>query len=159
MGGEGLRDPRHSEDISDLSDTDNVKALLLKNVQNSILRRNKREIASVLTSLKIGIRADKGARDNSADTVLAYKYLSCDLTYLVKLAYRNYILVSGDLKYAVGRSLYDQVAGRLVCLPKIADHLRSGIGTIAQNASSCHLPKGLENFLGESVGKGREGVF
>ena len=64
-----------------------------------------------------------------------------------------------DLKYAVCRSIYDQLAGAYVFIPIIRNDLGAGIRFITQNISSGAKPELFQNLLRETVGIRRKRLW
>ena len=64
--------------------------------------------------------------------------------------------MGSDLKYAVCRSIYDQLTGAHMLIPIIRNDLGAGIRFITQNISSGTDPELFQNLLRETVGIRRQ---
>ena len=103
-----------------------------------------------------GVRAvaQEGAGDHAAHTVLALEHFPGDLTVAVQLLYRHQLLVGSHLKNAVGAGVHDEGVFPHGLLTVVLQHLRAGIGLVAQ-----HLVAGLmlifpDQLLREAIGEG-----
>ena len=72
----GFGNSRHSEYITYLTNSDNVKSGFGKRVEHRVLGGNERKVAAVLAALEIGIRTNKGTRDNTSNAVLTTKHFA-----------------------------------------------------------------------------------
>ena len=103
-----------------------------------------------------GIRAvaQEGAGDHTTYAVLALEHFPGDLAVAVQLLHRHKLLVGGHLKNAVGTGIDDEGVFPHGLLAVVLQHLRTGIGLVAQ-----HLVAGLllifpDQFLREALGEG-----
>ena len=103
-----------------------------------------------------GIRAvaQEGAGDHTTYAVLALEHFPGDLAVAVQFLHRHKLLVGGHLKNAVGAGIDDEGVFPHGLLAVVLQHLRAGIGLVAQ-----HLVAGLllifpDQFLREALGEG-----
>ena len=61
-------------------------------------------------------------------------------------------VIGRNLKYAVRRSIHDQISRAHMGIPVLLYHLSPGIGQIAQHPSAGAAAKLLQHLLGESLG-------
>ena len=102
----------------------------------------------------IGAVAKEGAGDHAAHAVFAFEHFPGDLTVAVQLLHRHKLLVGGHLKNAVGAGVHDEGVFPHGLLAVVLQHLRAGIGLVAQ-----HLVAGLllilpDQLLREALGEG-----
>src|SRR3954471_24861646 len=112
------------EDVVDLADRHHL-AVLCGDIQNGWFGRRYCEVASVRSSLEIATgRSHKGSRDHAAD-VKGINQPSSHRTDLIKSLQSKDLLVSGDLKYAVGRRVADRHPGLQMLFPEFRNDVRA----------------------------------
>ena len=99
------------EDILDFSDSHNLHALRLCEVENGRACRLQREIPSVFGAGEaILCIADEGTRNDTPNAILPRQDFSCLFAHFIQLLDRNDILMRRNLEHAVRRGIDDGVA-------------------------------------------------
>ena len=98
--------------------------------------------------------AQEGACDHAAHTVLALEHFAGDLAVAVELMHRHQLFVGGHLKYAVGAGIDDKGVFFHGLLAIILQHLRAGIGLVAQHLVAGLFLKLVDERLREALRKG-----
>ena len=143
------------KDIVDLAHADGVQPGLLQHIQHGVPGgRDGIVMAAGGAAEIVGAGALKGAGDDTAHGVLAGEHFPGNLAVAIKLLHRHNGLVGGDLEYAVGAGVDDQLAGAQMLFPVIPDHIGAGIGQVAEHAPAGALFKLPDHLVGEAIGIG-----
>ena len=143
------------KDIVDLAHGDHILTGILQQIQHGGAGRLQAQVVAVGGAVE-GIRAvaKEGAGDHTTHTVLALEHFPGDLAVAVQFLHRHKLLVGGHLKNAVGAGIDDEGVFPHGLLAVVLQHLRAGIGLVAQ-----HLVAGLllilpDQLLREALGEG-----
>src|ERR1700683_1918014 len=90
---------------------------------------------AALCAAKISGRPGEGPRDHAAYTIRAMKQFARDLAHAVEIGNRNYVLVRGNLKYAVAGGVHDRESCARVFFAQFLDDLRSCGGLVPKRAA------------------------
>ena len=153
---ERLVDVAAGEDVGDLADA--VRRVAGVPDRGQVVRtpRLEREVVPVRRPLVVPRRADERAGDDAADGVLAGEDLARGPAGVVQLLERDRLLVRRDLEDGVGRRVDDPLAGLLVLLAELLDHLGAGRGLVAEHAAARAVHERVDHLVGEPVRVGRE---
>ena len=143
------------EDVKDLTNSDHIPASVLQQIQHGGAGRLEAQVVAVGGAVE-GIRsvAQEGACDHAAHAVLALEHLAGDLAVAVQLMHRHQLFVGGHLKYAVGTGVDDKGVFFHGLLAVILQHLRTGIGLVAQHLVAGLFLKLVDERLREALRKG-----
>ena len=129
-----------------------------QNVEHSVFRGQKRKVVTAGSAGKITfIVDDKRSCDNPADGVFTRQNLPCDFAITVKFFDGNYAFVRGDLKHAVGGSIYYERAVAHTLFPVVFDDFRPRIRFIANRFSARQTFKFVDHVFRKTVRIGRKG--
>ena len=153
---EGLVDVAAGEDVADLPDA--VRRVPRGADRGQVVRppRLEREVVPVRRALVVPGRPDERPGDDAADGVLAGQDLARRATGVVELLERDRLLVRGDLEHRVGGRVDDPLAGLLVLLAELLDHLGPRRRLVAENAAAGAVHERIDHLVGEAVRIGRE---
>ena len=104
----------------------------------------------------VGGAAEEGAGDDAAHAVLALQHLAGDLAVAVQLMHRHQLLVGGHLKHAVGAGVDDKGVFLHGLLTVVFQHLRAGVGLVAQHLVAGLFLELMNEFVREAVREGRQ---
>ena len=105
----------------------------------------------------IGSMAEEGAGDDAAHAVLALQHLAGDLAVAVQLMHRHKLLVGGDLEHAVGAGVDDEGILLHGLLAVVLQHLRAGVGLVAEDLVAGLLFELVDEAVREAVREGGQG--
>ena len=98
--------------------------------------------------------AHKGSGNDAPHAPRAGEQFPCLFANPIQLFHGDQVLVGGDLEHAVRRSVHNEFAGFQVLLAVIPEHLRAGIGPVAQHLIAGFGGEGIQQFLGEPLREG-----
>ena len=110
----------------------------------------------VRRALVVARRPEERAGDDAADGVLAGQDLARRATGVVQLLERDRLLVRGDLEHRVGGRVDDPLAGLLVLLAVLLDHLGARRRLVAEHAAAGAVHERIDHLVGEAVRIRRE---
>ena len=99
-----------------------------------------------------------GAGNDTPHAMLASENGSCLAAGIVQLIQGNPVFVGCHLEHRVGRGVDNPLAGLLLLLAVVPNHIGAGIGQIAQHTPSGLLFKFLQHLLGEALGVGGQRI-
>ena len=103
-------------------------------------------------ALVVPRRAEEGARDDTADGVLARQDLPRRAAARVQLVERDRLLVRSDLEDGVGRGVDDPLARPLVLLAELLDNLGAGGGLVAEDPAAGALHEPVDHLVRKPYG-------
>ena len=149
-------DPAMCENVLDLADSHHALSGRNQPIEDGWMRWLGREIPAVLGANILAIhRPDKGPRNHPSHIVLILQDSARDLTDVVKLVERDHLLVSSDLKNAVGGSVDDGIAGAHMLVPECLDDHRPGRGIVPQRLAPDPFLKGGNDLWRKALWIGR----
>ena len=92
--------------------------------------------------------------DDAAHAVLAFQHLAGDLAVAVQLVYRHQLLVGRHLENAVGAGVDDEGVLLHRLFTVVLEHLRAGIGLVAEHLVAGLFLERMDQLLREAVGEG-----
>ena len=140
-------------DVGDLADADDDAAGLLELVEQRWGMRGCRQVAPITgTHIVVRCVADERPRYDPTHFVFVYE-LSCDIAKLVQPFEAKRLLVTRDLKHAIGRRVYDRLAGLYVLVAELGNDRRAGGMTVAEHAGQVSFAdKFVKQVLREGIG-------
>ena len=154
-GADGLANAAARENVINFAHTDGGLARRLNGVQHGGRGRHKAVIVAAGRAGEIRrAAAHKGPGDDAPHAPGSGEQLPRLFADLIQLFHGNQLLVGGDLEHAVRRGVHDEFAGFQVLLAVIPEHLRAGIGPVAQHLIAGFGGEGIQQFLRESLREG-----
>ena len=103
-------------------------------VENRRRMRRRCQVAAISGAhIGVGPVTDERAGDDAPDVVLVHE-LPCDIAQVVQALQSERLFVAGDLEHAVGRGVYDWLAGTHVFVAEFGDDGRARCMAVAQHA-------------------------
>ena len=153
-----LRVPLPGEDIVNLAHSQAVQARVLDGIQHGFSGGLQGEVVAVGGALEAGgILPHIGSGNHPAHTVLAPENFSCLAAGVVQFFQGNPILIGRHLEHRVGGGIDDPLAGALLLLTVVPDHVGAGIGSIAKHPPAGGRFKFIQNLFRKPLRVGRQG--
>ena len=150
-----LRVAPAGEDIMDLAHRQGVQPRPGNGIQHGFGRRLQGEVMAVGgTAEGFGGGAHIGPGNDPSHAVLPGENRPGLAAGVIQLLQRDQLLLSRHLEDGVGGGIDDPLSGFQLLLAVVPDHLRAGIGQIAQPAPAGLAFKFLQNLLWEALGIG-----
>src|SRR5579863_4488388 len=123
LGMIALRQSAAREEVFDLANANHLFTVVFQDIQKGSSQWCEREVAPVFGALEVARRAGERTGDDAANGVFSGKLGSGDAAHMIQFLERYDILVRGDLKNAVCRSIQNGLASAHVLFTQLLDDL------------------------------------
>ena len=121
------------ENVTDLAYGDDIAAVLCSKIENGLVGRGHRIVATVVSPEIVGSRSTEWPGNHPAD-LERFQKLAGDLANRIKPPQPKFLLVCRDLEHAVGRGVANRLSRTNVIVAEACDDLGPGGMAVAEDA-------------------------